>query len=307
MNVGVEVEITDVGRPRFAGRHALGEVAPVRTRSSAQPLLYRGRTGRSVRELQRALVALGYLSMQALSTGPGVFGPRTEAAVLKFQEAHGLKVSGRVGGPTQREIARALARRDARRRLRADRYALENRTPPSQTQAAHFGGSLPAPATVDVRPFVPVTAPVRSDSDHRSAVLYDEVINQFAVGHNPRYAARDRRTFASTFACDVSAAMGVELPYANSAAALHAWMGAVGAGRGWKRVDAARAMAFANAGRLALAFSPTLGGSGHVAVVRPGERSPQGPKVAQAGMTCFNEGRAAQAFGEETPDYWVHA
>jgi N-acetylmuramoyl-L-alanine amidase len=61
-----------------------------------------------VRELQRKLVALGYLSPEAAASGPGVFGPRTADAVKAFQGRHGLRASGVVGTHTQGELAKAL-------------------------------------------------------------------------------------------------------------------------------------------------------------------------------------------------------
>jgi peptidoglycan hydrolase-like protein with peptidoglycan-binding domain len=76
--------------------------------AQATPPLARGCTGSAVRELQRKLVALGYLSPEAAASGPGVFGPRTEEAVRAFQARHGLRSSGVVGTHTQAALAQAL-------------------------------------------------------------------------------------------------------------------------------------------------------------------------------------------------------
>lgn len=58
-------------------------------------LLKRGCEGEDVRELQNALIKLGY------NCGPdgadGDFGAKTEAAVMAFQTANGLKVDGKFG------------------------------------------------------------------------------------------------------------------------------------------------------------------------------------------------------------------
>ena len=75
--------------------------APAPTPSTVRrSALQRGMTGGMVRELQRHLVAEGLLRSSDVATGPGVFGPRTEAAVRKFQGREGLPVSGMVGPQT---------------------------------------------------------------------------------------------------------------------------------------------------------------------------------------------------------------
>lgn len=82
---------------------------------SASGLLARGsgysRPGGSerVRELQRILQGLG------VEPGPvdGLFGPRTERAVLAFQQAHGLAVDGVVGPQTLRHLRYHLGRENA--------------------------------------------------------------------------------------------------------------------------------------------------------------------------------------------------
>lgn len=63
--------------------------------------LARGARGPDVEHLQNALVRLGYLSQESLRSGPGVFGPQTEAALKRFQSDHGLEVDG-VFGPRSR-------------------------------------------------------------------------------------------------------------------------------------------------------------------------------------------------------------
>lgn len=59
-------------------------------------ILRRGMRGEDVRELQNKLASLGY------DVGPidGIFGPRTERAVIQFQKNNGLKVDGIVGPQT---------------------------------------------------------------------------------------------------------------------------------------------------------------------------------------------------------------
>jgi hypothetical protein len=62
------------------------------------PLILFGSTGPKVEELQQDLTQLGH------SVGPhgidGIFGPDTRAAVIQFQQEHGLGVDGKVGPQT---------------------------------------------------------------------------------------------------------------------------------------------------------------------------------------------------------------
>jgi len=60
--------------------------------------------GEDVRELQNKLASLGY------DVGPvdGIFGPRTERAVIEFQKNNGLKVDGIVGPQTYDMLERLV-------------------------------------------------------------------------------------------------------------------------------------------------------------------------------------------------------
>lgn len=61
-----------------------------------RPVLRRGSTGQAVKSLQMALNSWGGARLLV----DGVFGPVTEAAVIRFQRAHGLVVDGVVGNQT---------------------------------------------------------------------------------------------------------------------------------------------------------------------------------------------------------------
>ncbi|MDP1824571.1 MAG: peptidoglycan-binding domain-containing protein [Archangium sp.] len=56
--------------------------------------LQRGMMGAAVRQLQERLVAAKFLSPNDYKSGPGVYGPRTEAAVKRLQAHVGLPVTG---------------------------------------------------------------------------------------------------------------------------------------------------------------------------------------------------------------------
>ena len=64
--------------------------APKKTLST----LKRGATGAEVRGLQAKLQLLGLMKAGDIKSGPGVYGPRTEHAVARFQERLGLPVTG---------------------------------------------------------------------------------------------------------------------------------------------------------------------------------------------------------------------
>ena len=65
----------------------------------------RGQKGEDVREIQETLISLGYLDGSA----DGMFGPRTEKAVLAFQRDRGLDATGIVGEATGKALKEAAA------------------------------------------------------------------------------------------------------------------------------------------------------------------------------------------------------
>ncbi len=84
--------------------------APVRGITSSYPgtPLRRGSTGPNVVVLQVALnrIAQSYPAIPKIPAADGIFGPRTEATVRKFQEVFGLSVDGIVGRATWYAIVR---------------------------------------------------------------------------------------------------------------------------------------------------------------------------------------------------------
>jgi LysM repeat protein len=63
--------------------------------------LKRGSKGEGVEQLQNALVKAGYMTQAQVATGPGTFGPKTEAALKKFQKDHGVEAIGEYGPKTR--------------------------------------------------------------------------------------------------------------------------------------------------------------------------------------------------------------
>lgn len=69
--------------------------------------LKRGMSGTAVKNLQEALVKFGAMSRADMNTGPGTFGPRTEAAVRRFQASHGVSATGYFGPLTRAAMHKA--------------------------------------------------------------------------------------------------------------------------------------------------------------------------------------------------------
>ncbi len=91
------------------GTAATGPGAPSTTSSTANPaVLQRGQEGEAVRNWQSNLVGLGFMTQAQMDSGPGTFGPQTEASTQAFQASVGLEASGEAGPKTQAAMKKAL-------------------------------------------------------------------------------------------------------------------------------------------------------------------------------------------------------
>jgi predicted chitinase len=187
--------------------------------------------------------------------------------------------------------------------------------------AGQFNGTQAASGTTNTDAWIPVDAPLKGDPANRNADTYADVIDQFAVGNNPRYAPRGGNTYCNIFAWDVTKAMGAEIPHwvdgagnptgvgqgreldANGG---HLWLQNQGPSHGWREVSAEEAQQMANQGHPTVASWHNPGGIGHIAVVRPGEINERGPAIAQAGASNFNEGHVRDSFGNADVKYFVN-
>lgn len=77
--------------------------------SSPSSLLRYGSRGDEVVELQKRLITLGYLDDAA----DGIFGSKTQAAVIKYQRANGLSADGIAGSITRAAVAEECGRIEA--------------------------------------------------------------------------------------------------------------------------------------------------------------------------------------------------
>jgi hypothetical protein len=184
---------------------------------------------------------------------------------------------------------------------------------------------------------LPVDAPIKNDASSRSAAWYNAAIDQFSVDENPRYTPYKQGkgdTYCNIFIWDVTRAMGAEIPHWRDengnciivdpgesydslvrkeytevdANGNCDWLVQHGAENGWRQVGAEEAQKMANEGHPAVAAwkNPVRGSPGHIAMVRPGEITSNGPAIAQAGATNFNNGHVADSFGNKDVTYWVH-
>ncbi|MCP9495542.1 MAG: penicillin-insensitive murein endopeptidase [Pyrinomonadaceae bacterium MAG19_C2-C3] len=64
--------------------------------------------GAVVRGLQSRLVALGYMTLAETTSGHGIFGPRTEAALKAFQLQHGISQNGVLTDETYQALLAAI-------------------------------------------------------------------------------------------------------------------------------------------------------------------------------------------------------
>lgn len=192
--------------------------------------------------------------------------------------------------------------------------------------AAQYDGVTPAPGTIETNAAKLVKPPLRNTANARAAATFDEVIDQFAVGHNPRYRPRSGNTYCNIFLWDVTRAMDCEIPHwvdarGNPAAPFEAgayemnvngtvaWLTNYGTKRfGWLLTDAATAQQYANTGCPAVAlWRNPVGEHGHTVIVRPGQLLPtRGAATAQAGRLNFNQGHIKDSFGNAVPKYYVH-
>ena len=199
---------------------------------------------------------------------------------------------------------------------------------PTKTPLAAGGtydGITPAAGTISTNRAGLIFPPLTNAAESRNADDYEQLINQFAVGYNPRYLPGGGNTYCNIFVWDVTRAMDCPIPhwitkdgaiaepFAATAYEINInggvnWMQAYGVpDHGWKKLDAATAQEYANAGKAAAALwqNPT-GGHGHTAIVRPGALTAKGPATAQAGSINFNSGHLQDGFGNLKPLFYGH-
>ncbi len=100
---------------RSAHLEVTGKLSPATDRAMQEIKLSLGnntavKNSNVTKGVQDRLVALGYLTRGQVNTGYGTFGPRTEAAIKRFQANNGIQQTGRVGEMTFRTLFSANAK-----------------------------------------------------------------------------------------------------------------------------------------------------------------------------------------------------
>lgn len=204
-----------------------------------------------------------------------------------------------------------------------------------QTAAAAYSpAAWTGAAVTPVAASKPVTPAVTSHEGNRSPGLYRQVIDQFSVQTNPRYAVNKKGhgdTYCNIFLWDVTSAMGAEIPhyvdaktgaprtYPNvegarelSANGIYNWLGEQGSRYGWFQVTPEQAQTLANQGR-PVVTALKKSGHGHVQVVCPSEdgayNENRGVTVAQAGRRLTGYKPITSIYNDSLPKvvYYAHA
>ncbi|MEX1307671.1 MAG: hypothetical protein AB1Z19_04010 [Eubacteriales bacterium] len=184
---------------------------------------------------------------------------------------------------------------------------------------------------IPAEPWKPVMPSLTSHAGNRSARQYAQVINQFDVEKNKRYAPCGDKTYCNIFVWDVTRAMGAEIPHyfnvkngapkaygdsdANqmSANGMCNWLKKHGQDYGWHRVSASKAQSLANQGKPVVTAWKNNGGKGHVQMVCPSAdgryNAARGVTVAQAGSTLSRYTPITSIFKKSLPEvvYYAHS
>jgi hypothetical protein len=179
------------------------------------------------------------------------------------------------------------------------------------TDARTFDGETAPPELTSRDVWRAVNPPLQSREGRRSGELYKQVINQFAVGTNPRYEPDDTRPRAHIFVWDVSRAMNAEIPHFAGARELTIaqtvdWVRREGSNRGWRKTDIDGAIQAANEGMLVVAV-PKDPNVKLIALVRPGPPDTDGrPRFAASALRRGNDLGCRETFGVMALEYFLH-
>ncbi len=275
----------DGGDPKKRATGAHPVIAPERSNPAAKPLPQG-------------------LSQSGVTTGPGTSGVREPTPFQKAQLSSAFQ--GAREAQSKATLARTLGKT-------ATPLFSDDEDEPTAI-GAKFDGENPAKELVNRDLWKAVQAPVQSREGRRSPEIYRTVINQFAVGNNPRYEndAPDKPR-GHIFIWDVSRAMNCEIPHFVGAKELSLaqtvdWLRHEGPMRGWQRASVDDAHQAALSGYLAIALPKDIKIK-LLAILLPEEAraADNKPFVAAAGKMRGNKLKLADALGVFAVDCFIHA
>ncbi len=217
----------------------------------------------------------------------------------------------------------------------ANVYGQNNNMAMQGIQAPIPGVTGTSAADTPVDAWRPSTPAIVSVPGNRNPSLYRQVLDQFNVESNKRYAVNKNGkndTYCNIYLWDVTKAMGAEIPhYTNpntgepmhppnnkgaismNANRINDWLNKHGTTYGWKKVSAEEAQKYANMGMPAVTSWKNPSGHGHVQMVAPSKNGTYDPvkgvAIAQAGRSLINDGHINQVYGSNTlkkVEYFVH-
>lgn len=183
---------------------------------------------------------------------------------------------------------------------------------------------IPGTIPVDERPWVPVKPPASWVANTpRTGAAYAAVLDALPLLESPRYQPRAGLTFCNIYVWDATRLLGCEIPhwtdrkgiktpmgvgFEQTANDMADWLQEHGQRHGWGPCGPATAQLLASRGNPCVAVWRNPGGTGHIAMVRPGELHPdKGPRIAQAGKRNWRECHVLDGFGAGRPvEYYVH-
>ncbi len=244
------------------------------------------------------------MSQSGVTTGPGASGPRQPTPFQKAQLSSAFQNDREA--QSKATLARTLGKTST------PLYPDDEDEPTAI--GARFDGEVPAQELNNRDLWKAVQAPVQSREGRRSPEIYRTVINQFAVGHNPRYESdAPEKPRGHIFVWDVSRAMNCEIPHFVGAKELSLaqtvdWLRHEGPMRGWQRASIDDAQQAALSGYLAIALPKDIKIK-QMAILLPEETraADNKPFVAAAGKMRGNKLKLAEALGVFAVDCFIHA
>lgn len=182
-----------------------------------------------------------------------------------------------------------------------------------------YDGRAPAEGLSLTHPETSLRAPVQSYPGQRTVIHTQNVINQYAVAVNPRYAARaqEPRDSGHLFVFDVMSSQHTTLERAfptsasghfrpGTPAELWKWLNETAPSRGWRAVEGPALQEAAARGLPVIALARTAAGP-RFAVVEPGPLGPGGkPLLASAHEPRGQRQMPEKIFGASAVRYLVH-